>query len=304
MKKVLILSRLDDRESYDNKQNYLSALASVDTMCEYTVDEYENLLFWYDGNELRVMLGNSDIDVASFDAVFLIGWFQLRMTEDVVLSLSMYLEYKGVKVLNSEALHTRSKSKLSQYVVAALNDISITPFLFSMSPEVLSGAISDRWTFGYPVIMKGVQASRGNDNYLVENEADARMYANTMKKSVSPWFVVQEFIPNEGDYRIVVMGDKVTAVIHRQSVSESHLNNTSKGGRAELTDDSVLPQEVIDQSVKLATLLHREVTGVDMIRHTGTSKFYLLEINNMPQLATGSYVSEKIKRLDTYFSNL
>ncbi len=304
MKKVLILSRLDDRESYDNKQNYVKALAEVDTECEYTVDEYENLLFWYDGNELRVMLGNTDIDVASFDSVFLIGWFQLRMTEDVVLSLSMYLEHNGVNVLNSEALHTRSKSKLSQYVAAALNDISITPFVFSMSPAVLSGAISDRWQSGYPVIMKGVQASRGDDNYLVENEADAIGYANTMEKTRSPWFVVQEFIPNEGDYRILVMGDKVTGVIHRQSVSDSHLNNTSKGGRAELTDSSILPQEVIDQSVKLAQLLHREVTGVDMIRHTGTGKFYLLEINNMPQLSTGSYVSEKIKRLDSYFASL
>ncbi len=304
MKNILILSRKDDRESYDNKPSYTKALEGIDTKCSYTIDEYENLLFWYDGNELKVQLGNSGVDIASFDAVFLVGWFQLKIHEDMALSISKYLSHKGVKVVNSEASFVRSKSKLSQYVVAAVNDISITPFLFSMTPSVLAAAITEKWQYGYPVIMKGVQSSRGNDNYLVETAEEAHKYAYTMKSDHSPWFVVQQFIPNEGDYRIVVMGDAVTAVIHRRSVTDSHLNNTSKGGEAQLSDASSLPQEVVDQSVKLAGLLHREVTGVDMIRKTDTQEFYLLEINNMPQLATGSYVTDKLQRLDNYFAEL
>lgn len=304
MKKVLILSRKDDRSNYDNKDTYIKALKGVDTKCTYSFDEYENLLFWYDGNDLKVQLGNSDVDIASFDAVFLVGWFQLKIHEDIALSVSKYLIAKGITVLNSEASFVRSRSKLSQYVIAAINDISMTPFLFSMTSSVLAAAISTKWQHGYPVIMKGVQSSRGDDNYLVENQKDAHKYAMTMQLDHSPWFVIQKFIPNEGDYRIIVMGDKVTAVIHRQSISDSHLNNTSKGGQAKLTDASILPPEIIEQSVRLAALLRREVTGVDMIRETGTSNFYLLEINNMPQLATGSYVTDKLTRLDSYIAEL
>lgn len=304
MKKVLILSRLDDRESYDNLQTYTNALGLIQTKCSYSFDEFENLLFLYDGNQLTVTLGDTDVDIASFDVVFLIGWFQRKMHEDIALSVSKYLNAKNVKVINSEAAFARSRSKLSQYVVAALNGISITPFTFSMNPKVLEEAIINKWKYGYPLIMKGAQSSRGNDNYLVGNEEDARKYAQTMQPSLSPWFVVQQFIPNEGDYRIIVMGDEVTGVIHRRTVSDSHLNNTSKGGEATLTDASSLPAEVIEQSVKLAQLLKREVTGVDMIRHTDTGEFYLLEINNMPQLATGSYVSDKLNQLDNYIAGL
>ena len=38
-----------------------------------------------------------------------------------------------------------------------------------------------------------------------------------------------------------------------------------------------------------------------MIKHSSTGEFYLLEINNMPQLATGAFVSEKMNMIDDYF---
>lgn len=84
---------------------------------------------------------------------------------------------------------------------------------------------------------------------------------------------------------------------------DSHINNTSKGGVAKEVDPTSLPRHVIDESAQLARLLRREVTGVDMIQDNQTGKFYLLEVNNMPQLATGSYVIEKMRMLDEYLAN-
>ena len=304
MKKVLILTRKDDRESYDQKQTYTAGLAAIETKCEYVVEEFENLLFWFDGNDLRVLLPDGVTDIASFDAVFLIAWFKSKMLEDVALSVSVYLHAKGVKVVNTEALYTRSRSKLSQYVYAALNDIKITPFLFSLSSETLASAIETKWPLDYPVIMKGAQSSRGNDNYLLKSKEEALGVAQTMNDVEGPWFVLQSFVPNDGDYRIIVMGDAVTSVIHRQSQNESHLNNTSKGGKAELFTSDVLPEQVVQDSIKLSKLLRREVTGVDMICHRETGEYFLLEINNMPQMATGSYVSEKLTELDAFLGRI
>ncbi len=304
MKKVLILTRKDERPSYDQKETYTAALASIQTKCDYTVSEFESLLFVYDGKELKVVLPDGVTDISSFDTVFLIAWFKSKMLEDVALSVSIYLQAKQVKTVNTEALYTRSRSKLSQYVYAALNDISVTPFLFSLSSSVLAGAFQSHWSYDYPVIMKGTQASRGNDNYLVKSQADAEQLAGSMDEVDGPWFVVQPFIPNDGDYRIIVMGEEVTAVIHRKTQSESHLNNTSKGGEATLIDPQELPATVAAESVKLAGLLRREITGVDMIQHQGTGQYFLLEINNMPQMATGSYVTEKIARLDAYLADV
>lgn len=304
MKKVLILTRKEHRSSYDQKETYREALLTIDTQCDYTIEEFENLLFYYDGTALQVLLPDGTTDIVSFDSVFLTGWFKTKILEDIALSVALYLRSQGVRVVNAEALYTRSRSKLSQYVYAVLGGISVTPFLFSISPDVLRRALAQVWSFGFPVIMKGVLASRGDDNYLVGDITEAQERAGKMDEIEGPWFVVQTFIPNDGDYRIIVMGDEVTGVIRRRSQSDSHLNNTSKGGEAMMLEPRELPDAVIAESVKLASLLRREVTGVDMIQHKETGKYYLLEINNMPQLATGSYVTEKIRRLDAYFASI
>lgn len=302
MKKILILCRKDDRPTYDHKQAYTAALATIQTKCDYAIGEFEDLLFLYDGENLQVLLADGVTDIASFDMVFLTSWFKPGMLEDVALSVSVYLDSKQVKMVNTEALYTRSRSKLSQYVYAALNDISVTPFLFSFNPKILSAALATRWQFGYPVIMKGAQASRGDDNYFVKHQDEARNIADGVSMLSGPWLIVQSFVPNDGDYRIIVIEDRVAAVIHRQSQNDSHLNNASKGGDATLVAIEELPPEVIHQSIALAKLLRREVTGVDMIRNKNTGRYYLLEINNMPQLATGVFVAEKMKLLDEYFA--
>jgi len=86
-------------------------------------------------------------------------------------------------------------------------------------------------------------------------------------------------------------------VIHRQAQDGSHLNNTSKGGMATDTPVDQLPAKVIDDSIAMSRALNREITGVDMIQHQETGEYFLLEVNNMPQLATGSLVKEKMSLL-------
>lgn len=302
-KKILILSRRDDRPMYDQKQSIQAALGHIDSDAVYTVDEYESLLFDYDGATLRVVLSDGQTDLASFDTIFMMAWFKTKVLEDIALSAATYAVAKGVTVFNSEVLYTRSRTKLSQYVVATLNGIKTTPFLFCLDVSQLEEAISSRWSGGYPVIMKGIQASRGDDNYLAATLSDARAVFADYVTQDGPYLVVQSFIPNDGDYRVVVMGDAVVSVIHRQATDGGHLNNTSKGGAAVYSDASVLPSSVIEQSILLAKLLRREITGVDMIQHRETGEFYLLEINNMPQLATGSYVDEKMSELDIFLRN-
>jgi glutathione synthase/RimK-type ligase-like ATP-grasp enzyme len=302
MKKILILCRHDERNDYDQIETFSSGLSSISTKSDYAFGELEQLVFAYDGHELRVLLNGEDI--REYDELFLIGWFKSKILEDIALSVARYMDYHKKPVRNSEILFTRSRSKLSQYVVAALNGVNLTPFVFCKDPAVVDASFDKLWVQSYPLIMKGVQASRGNDNYLIKDRQSVSQTLALTDDEDGPWFVVQGFVPNDGDYRIIVMGDEVTYAIHRKSQSESHLNNTSKGGAAQQIDPSELPAEVIAQCVKLSKLLRREITGVDMIQHTKTGEFYLLEINNMPQMATGSFVPEKLTKLDAYLTDV
>jgi glutathione synthase/RimK-type ligase-like ATP-grasp enzyme len=114
--------------------------------------------------------------------------------------------------------------------------------------------------------------------------------------------LIQDFVPNDGDYRVLVMGGEVKLVIHRKSNDDGHLNNTSKGGSANIIDIKDVPQVVLDESIKISELLKREITGVDMIQHKDTGEFFMLEVNNMPQLSTGSFVEEKAQVLSDFLS--
>lgn len=303
MKKTLILCRRDDRESYDTQATMLRGLtpqAPADTT--YYGANYEDLLFNYDGTNLTVTDTVSGTDLAAYDNIFLIGWFKSKALDDVARAVAHYVAAKGVAFANSEAYYGRSFTKLSQCVLAVLNGVQVTPFLFSMDRQCLLSAVKQA-NRPWPQIVKAVAASRGQDNYLVP---EAGQMATVLLQDVDPntHYIVQEFVPNQGDYRVLVMGDQVRLVIHRQSQTESHLNNTSQGGKATLVPLAEFPTEVQADCVRLAQLLRREVTGIDMIQHRETGQYYFLEANNMPQLSTGSFVAEKMHCLAEYLDEI
>lgn len=295
--KVLILSWRDSRQEFDQVKTFEGALQSEGRVNEYSYGVYESLFFNYDGTTMTVTAG--DYDLADYDVIFMTSWFKSRIYEDTALAASLYAASHGVKVVNGEVLSTRSRSKLSQYVHAVLNDISITPFMFCIDEAEFCRRIK-QWRGGYPVIAKGVFASRGKDNYKLDSQEQLASTLSSSDESDGPWYIVQSFVPNEGDYRVIVMGDTVELVIHRRAEGGSHLNNASQGGDAILVPVADLPAGMADECVHLARAIKREVTGVDMICDSRTGKYYLLEINNMPQLATGVFVGEKMKVLDAY----
>jgi len=258
--------------------------------------DLEDIVFAYNRKELAVYDGSSGQQLDQYDGIFFLGWFKESMLEDIALSVARYAEKKHIPVLNPEVLHLRSRSKLSQYVVAAINDVSITEFVVVTRREYVFEALK-KATLDYPIIVKAARGSRGANNFLVRSEAELQnVYNNDPERT----FVIQRFIPNEGDYRLLVMGDTVRLAIHRRSQTDSHVNNTSQGGAATLVGVDELNPDMLIDAVKIATLLRRPVTGIDMIVHKDTNEYFLLEANNMPQLSTGSMVQEKMQALDAY----
>jgi glutathione synthase/RimK-type ligase-like ATP-grasp enzyme len=201
-------------------------------------------------------------------------------------------------LLNTEALYTRSRTKLSQYVIAGLHGVHITPFVYSMNhAHMIAHMQGQAWS--YPLIVKSTMASRGHDNYLVHNAQELR---DTLVDQPQVPFIIQDFVPNDGDYRLLVMGDSVRLALHRRSQTGSHLNNTSQGGTATIVNLADLRVEMLNDAVHIAKLLRREVTGVDMIVDAKSGEYYMLEANNMPQLSTGSMVTDKMHVFDSYIA--
>ncbi len=150
--------------------------------------------------------------------------------------------------------------------------------------------------------MKSVTGTRGNDNYLVHSTQQA---VEILTQNPNTEFLIQEFIPNDGDYRAIVAGSEVRLLIHRTAVIGSHKNNTSQGGAATLLSPETLSPEALQACVAAAQAFDRDIAGVDIVfDKRDPEKFYFFEVNRSPQIEASSYSKEKAIMLNGYFNEL
>ena len=295
-KNIIVIGRRDDRVDRDSPMLIVHELNKT-AHSAYSQAALQELLFIFDGTKLQVFDGQ-DQDISVYDGIFFIGWFKDKMLEDVALAITMYAREHDVPFLNAEAGLNRSCSKLSQCVAAVLHGVQTMPFVFAQDADRLLVGV-DRLKLEYPIIVKAVRSDRGKNNYLVTSLEELE---GVLAEQPDTAFIAQKFIPNDGDYRIIVMGDRVRFIMHRVSSSDSHLNNTSQGGIATQLAIDALPPVVIEQSITIAKALHRDIGGVDMIIDKNTGKHYFLEANIMPQLSTGSLVEAKMAKIDEFLT--
>jgi glutathione synthase/RimK-type ligase-like ATP-grasp enzyme len=159
----------------------------------------------------------------------------------------------------------------------------------------------DKLSFGFPCIMKATNGSHGNFNYKLQGSEEVeRVLTEDEGKHT---FVLQRFMPNDCDFRILVAGNEVM-VIKRSALGDSHLNNTSKGGDAELVDPASLPAAIIAQARDIVQKIGMTVAGVDVLYDQSTGNYSFLEVNSQPQLMTGAFVDEKAELMGAFFGSL
>lgn len=234
-------------------------------------------------------------DLADYGAVLIRGHIHEHV--DVVKTVSVYLQRHNIPVINDYSTF-RTASKLIQAVHFHIYGLPVANTVF-VTPAVVNN-LTDL-PFSFPCIMKATNGSHGNYNYKLDGPEDvARVLAEDNGKHS---FVLQRYMPNDCDYRILVAG-KSLLVIKRSAAGDSHLNNTSKGGGAELVSPDTLPAEIISQSQHIVAKINMTIAGVDVLYDTSTDTYSFLEVNSQPQLMTGAFVDEKAKLIGEFFSEL
>lgn len=246
-----------------------------------------------DNAQIRDLRNNKQLH--EYDLVYFRG--KLRSHINDAALIADFLSDKHTKVLTSAYKNRRATGKVPQMYQLQKLGYPI-PYSVSASAKYLPDLIRDHLT--YPIILKDMHGGHGNDNYLVEDETKLiKILADRSEVR----FIAQEFIKNDGDYRILCMGEK-TLVILRKGSADSHLNNTSQGAHAELVELEDFPAHIVEQARNYATNCQYEIAGVDVMFAQGTDKHYFLEINSQPQLMTGAFVEQKQQMLGEYFSEL
>lgn len=155
--------------------------------------------------------------------------------------------------------------------------------------------------FQFPIIIKGSGGDRGTRVFKANNLEEMEKLVRDLRKSETEEgrrYMLQEYIPNDGDYRVLVLGEKVLGVMKRSSQSVVEFkNNYSAGGKVEVAD---LPEEIKQLAVKAAKVCGLAVAGVDVaFRDNDLKKPIIWEVNKGPQFkgfmqATGIDVPAEI----------
>lgn len=123
-----------------------------------------------------------------------------------------------------------------------------------------------RGTFQFPIIVKGSGGDRGTRVFKADNLEQLEKLVRDLRKSETEEgkrYMLQEYIPNDGDYRILVLGEKVLGVMKRSSQNKNEFrNNYSAGGKVEVAD---LSQEIKQLAIKAAKVCGLAVAGVDVM---------------------------------------
>ena len=294
-----ISTKWEKREVYV-REFYAQLEAKLDNV-QVSYTTYDDIDCLVRDGTVRMYDHRHGIDLKDANIVHFKNWM---FDSEHAATLAAYLEHHQVTFFNSEVNAGLAWGKLAQMCRLAMSGLPVPPTYFAKKSRLIKAFERSELPegFDFPLIVKADDGAKGNDNYLVKTtrEAVAVLSASEPDKE----FVVQTFLPNDGDYRFLFMGiDEPPLVFHRLAVAGSHLNNTSRGGQGTFIDAASLPPAYIDLARQAAMVLRREISGVDLIVDKHTKDVYVLEVNSTPALATGYGIDEKNDRFAIFLAD-
>jgi glutathione synthase/RimK-type ligase-like ATP-grasp enzyme len=254
--------------------------------------QLDELVHVLDGPTTTISVAETGEALESYDFVWFRGKLAPSLNELGIVT--QYLQRKQVPFANHSYADRAPFGKLAQmYLLSTLN-LSY-PKTVSTIADHMPAAVARE--FSYPIILKAIHAGHGHSNYLVRDEPHLRELLAAEPDTI---FVAQTYIPNEGDYRLLIVGDQ-ELIILRKGSEDSHLNNTSQGGAATLVSPADFPANILADARKFAQACNYAIAGVDVMFGSQDGQPYFLEANSQPQLMSGAFTDEKAVLVKNFF---
>jgi glutathione synthase/RimK-type ligase-like ATP-grasp enzyme len=94
-------------------------------------------------------------------------------------------------------------------------------------------------------------------------------------------FLAQQYIPNDGDYRLLFFGSELV-VRYRRNAAGGHLHNYAHGATMHSVPADDLPASAVAAARDIVQASGLTVAGIDMVIDSATGQYYFLEINAQP----------------------
>jgi glutathione synthase/RimK-type ligase-like ATP-grasp enzyme len=299
-KNILIITSKSERNtSWETREGYIAEFCRG---IEEKLDNFKLAFTTYEDLVFSVIDGVREVEDTrngfNLDEADMVHFKNTYHNPEEAGLVARYLESKGIQFFNTETNNGLLRSKISQMFALSQDGLPVPDTLYAKK-DYLAGLFRSKnlpQRFNLPFIMKADFGSKGEDNYLIK-DFDKALEILSAESGSHKEFVIQNFIENDGDYRILFVGlDEPPLIIHRAAAPDSHLNNTSQGGQGSFVEPDTLPQEVVENARRACGVLKREIGGADIIIEKNSGRIFILEVNSTPALATGFGREEKAQR--------
>jgi len=274
---------------------------TLDSGIDIKLASYDDLVFSFSQEVSKITISDTGEDIANFGLVY----FRTSTVYGhayVSATIAQYLEDRNVDFIDHAVNLCPDPAKLYQYIKLVDNNIAIPKTIFMLPTKMAQAYERLVAELGLPFILKDTKGSRGNNNFLIETKLEFNRYVH-QANDLGVWLIAQQYIPNDFDYRLLVLGGQIALAIKRiRADNLTHLNNYSQGGRAEVIDMEELPSSFLNNAVASTKLLRLQVAGVDIIQDKKTKLWYCLEVNQAPQVYSGAFVDEKQAAIVRYLT--
>ncbi len=276
MRKVLIIAKRN--ENFDS----LSAKLCADS--DITVDVWDHSKINVQILDGKMTVSNEEFedDLSAYEKVIVM--IAPEKKYHMFSAIGCAARQNNIEMLDDFFADTSGKL----YAMCRFAEMGLSvPDTFFGSVDFLKKSLS---LIGGQGVLKSIHGTKGRDNYLVKSADEIEKILN---EDPEKEFILQNFIPNDGDFRVVTFNYQPRIAIYRSSNGKDHRNNTSVGGSATIVPFENLSDEFLTLAKDAARALQIKMAGVDLIQNKETGKYFVLEVNRTPQLASGSFVDEK-----------
>lgn len=235
----------------------------------------------------KIMFG--EMDLKDFD-----GWYFRSVGSELEWSklLQFYARKHCIPVVDEYLMIEGPLRRFKSIMTWQLLEAGVN-YPKSAYVETINDLKKELTGWEFPAIVKLSQGGRhgmgtfwiremGDIEKLVHVLEGRRERAKEKGEKVVPMrgFLIQEYIRNDGDYRVMTVGYKCIGGFKRQVKEEKLILNKSQGNSVVVKE---LPQDVVETAEMAAKVLEVEVAGTDLIRDSKTGKVYIVEVNEAPQ---------------------
>jgi glutathione synthase/RimK-type ligase-like ATP-grasp enzyme len=287
----MILILLDSNKKYNvNKTVEIlsKTLASANTQSETAF--FKDVEFFIKTSHVEAFIGEKTIK--NFSTIF---FRKVGSYKNEAYVLANLASRNKINFLDKIYEHSNESSKMKQTFTFAVNDVSVPKTYYS--PEYSSQKIKRAVEFlGLPVVIKFSKSNKGKGVFMAKSEEEI---ADIMEDDGRE-AIMQEFLPNEFDYRILVLGSKaVIAEKRKRTEAEEFRNNVCLGAKEEFLRIEDVSKDIISLAERAALAANIQVAGVDVV--SSGEKNYILEANRTPAF-THTEESLEIKQLADFLT--